>query len=71
MNITVSFNAGDSIRDACTEAKAFAENFGFQFVEFQFNEISCSITKDCDVDKACEVYFKATRPESKYKFVIA
>lgn len=70
MNITVDFNAGTSIQEACAEAKAFAIKMDLEWVRFDFNKISCSISQRCDVDKACEKFLEALKPESKHKFVI-
>lgn len=71
MNIQVSFNVGTSIREACIEAKEFAVKMNLEWVEFQFNEIACSISQTCSVEKACNMYFKACEKDSKYKFVIS
>lgn len=70
MNIHVSFNAGTTIREACTEARDFAIKMNLEWVEFKFNEIDCCISKKCDVDKACEMYFNASKIGSEFKFVI-
>ena len=70
MNISVDFNVGTSIQEACTEAKAFAIKMDLEWVQFKFNSISCSISQRCDVDKACEKFLEALKPDSKRKFVI-
>lgn len=70
MEIGVSFLAGTSIEDACTEARRFAITNNLAYVKFDFNGISCSISQRCSVEKAIEKFLEALKIESKNKFVI-
>lgn len=70
MEITVSFLAGTSIEDACTEARRFAINNNLAYVKFDFNGISCGISQRCSVERACEKFLEALKPDSKFKWVI-
>lgn len=70
MEVSVSFLAGTSIEDACTEALAYAIKNNLAFVRFDFNGISCSISQRCSVEKASEKFLEALKTESKSKFVI-
>lgn len=70
MNITVEFNAGTSIEQACQEAKDFAIKMNFEWVMFKFNGISMSISQQCNVEKACNSFLKVLSPEKVFKFVV-
>ena len=51
MEIKVSFLAGTSIEDACTEAKEYAIKNNLAYVRFEFNGISCAISQRADVER--------------------
>ena len=70
MEVNVSFLAGTSIEDACTEARRFAITNNLAYVKFDFNGIKCSISQRCSVDKACEKFLEALKAGSKIKYVI-
>lgn len=70
MEVKVSFLAGTSIEDACTEARRFAITNNLAYVEFDFNGISCSISQRCLVEKAAEKFLRALKSDSKFKYVI-
>jgi hypothetical protein len=70
MEVKVSFLAGTSIEDACTEARRFAITNNLAYVKFDFNGISCSISQRCSVEKASEKFLEALKPDSKVKFMI-
>ena len=70
MEISVSFLAGTSIEDACTEARWFAINNNLAYVKFDFNGISCSISQKCLVEKAAEKFLEVLKTDSKIKYVI-
>ena len=69
MNLTVDFSAGTSFQDACAEAKDFAIKMNLGWVKFNFNGISCSISKKCDIDSAYEKFLKVLEPGSEFKFM--
>lgn len=56
MEVKVSFLAGTSIEDACSEAKDYAIRNNLAIVRFDFNGIKCGITQRADVEEACEKY---------------
>ena len=68
MEVSVSFLAGTSIQDACTEARRFAITNNLAYVKFDFNGISCSISQMCSVEKAAEKFLSALKPDSECKF---
>lgn len=70
MEINVSFLAGTSIEDACTEARRFAISNNLAYVKFDFNGIKCSISQRCSVEKAAEKFLEALKTDSKFKYVI-
>lgn len=70
MSVNVSFLAGTSIEDACTEAKGYALKNNLACVKFDFNGISCSVSQRADVSKACEKFHKVMSRESEYKFFV-
>lgn len=70
MEVRVSFLAGTSIEDACTEANAYAVKNNLAYVRFEFNGISCAISQRCDVLKACEKFHEALKEGSKRKFFV-
>lgn len=70
MEISVSFLAGTSIEDACTEARRFAISNNLAYVKFDFNGIKCSISQRCSVEKASEKFMEALKTDSKFKYVI-
>ena len=70
MEINVSFLAGTSIQDACTEARRFAITNNLAYVKFDFNGISCSISQRCSVEKAAEKFLDVLKTDSKFKYLI-
>lgn len=70
MEITVTFLAGTSIEDACTEARRFAIANNLAYVKFDFNGIKCSISQRCSVERASEKFMEALKTDSKFKYVI-
>ena len=70
MEINVSFLAGTSIEDACTEARRFAISNNLAYVKFDFNGIKCSISQRCSVEKASEKFMEALKTDSKFKYMI-
>ena len=70
MEINVSFLAGTSIEDACTEARRFAISNNLAYVKFDFNGIKCSISQRCSVEKASEKFMEALKTDSKFKYVV-
>lgn len=70
MEINVSFLAGTSIEDACTEARRFAITNNLAYVKFDFNGISCSISQRCSVEKAAEKFLEVLKTDSKFKYLI-
>lgn len=68
MEVKVSFLAGTSIEDACTEAKEYAIRNNLAIVRFDFNGIKCGITQRADVEKASEKFLSALKPDSECKF---
>ena len=70
MEVKVSFLAGTSIEDACTEARDYAIRNNLAIVRFDFNGIKCGITQNCDVQLACSKFLKALETNSKIKFVV-
>lgn len=70
MEVSVSFLAGTSIEDACTEARRFAITNNLAYVKFDFNGIKCSISQKCSVGKAAEKFLEALKVDSKIKYVI-
>lgn len=70
MGVSVSFLAGTSIEDACTEARRFAISNNLAYVKFDFNGIKCSISQMCSVEKASEKFLEMLKVDSKVKYVI-
>lgn len=56
ITINVSFNAGTDIRSAITEAKAKAALWDVAFVDFDFNGVSFSVTREADVQYLMEYW---------------
>ena len=70
MEVQVSFLAGTSIEDACTEAKEYAIKNNLAYVRFEFNGISCAISQRAGVEKAKEKFLERLKDSSKYKFFV-
>lgn len=70
MNITVDFDAGTDILDACNQAKQFAILNNLGWVRFKFNGISVSISKLSSPYAARDKYLEALKVDSKIKHVI-
>lgn len=58
MTINAEFLAGTDIKQAIQEAKEKALEFGFAYVKFNFNGVSFSIGRNCDVIAATNEYIK-------------
>lgn len=68
MKINVSFLAGSDLKGCVIEAKEKANAFDVAYIEFDFNGISFSIGKTCNVDKVMSDWHKG---DTKYGIISA
>ncbi len=69
ITITVEFLAGTDIREAVTEAKEKAKQWGVCYVNFNFNTVRFSIGSTADIDIAVEKFHEEIKDISSFKFV--
>lgn len=69
ISIAVDFLAGTDIRQAITEAKEKAKQWGVCYVNFNFNTVRFSIGSTADIDIAIEKFHEEIKDSSSLKFV--
>ncbi len=65
MEITVSFLAGTTIKEAVTKAKELAVKMDLKYTLFDFNGISIAIGQQANIEKAVDKFQRALTGEFK------
>ena len=66
ISLNVEFMAGTSIEDAIKEARLLAVRLHIAYVVFKFNGVSCSVSRNPNIDKLVKDYHSVIKSDLKF-----